>query len=105
MAKESKLDKVDLGLLKKLVGELESSLQTADSLKNAATDSNKNDYVVEMAKASGLAVGVMTEASMLVMDIQSVMQSVQGMAAGKSSTSDILEKILGPLKGGGGTSN
>lgn len=78
----SKVNKVNLDLLKKLVGELESSLNTAEGVK-----SDHNEYVVELSKAAGLAAGVMQEASFLVLDIHSMTQQ----APAKSSLLDILK--------------
>lgn len=101
MAKEYK---VNLDLLKQLVGELEASLQTADGINKSGADSSKNDYIVEMSKAAGLAAGIMTESSMLVVDIQGVIHTTSGVASGDTKSAvNYLEKILGPLKGGGST--
>jgi hypothetical protein len=100
MAKPSK---IDLELLKKLVGELEVSLQTADGIKSA-TEVNNTDYVVEMSKAAGLAAGVMQEASLLILDIHGLVYSNQGTAS-KGSTDALLDKILGPFGKGGGNTN
>lgn len=94
-------NKIDLTLLKKLVGELESSLGTADGIK--AVEGDITEYIVEMAKAAGLCAGVMQEAAMLVADVQSNVMAVQSPSPNKSS--DIFEKLLGSLKGPGGTSN
>lgn len=104
MAKEYK---VNLDLLKQLVGELEASLQTADGINKSGAESSKNDYVVELSKAAGLAAGVMTEAALVTADIQGVIYATSsgGAATGSKSAADYLEKILGPLKGGGGTTN
>ena len=92
MGKNSK--KVDLTLLKRLVGELESTLATAEGIKNDSQD--VNEYVVEMQKAAGLAAGVMTEATLLVGDIAVAVRS------GSSPEKDPLATSLGAIKGGGG---
>lgn len=92
-----KIDKVNLTLLKKLVGELEASLTTAESIKSSV-NSDVNEYIIEMSKAAGLCAGVMSEAGMLVGDVQTMVMSVQNPASAKS---DLLDKILGPLKGSG----
>ena len=92
MGKNAK--KIDLTLLKKLVGELESTLATAEGIKNDAGD--VNEYVVEMQKGAGLAAGVMTEATLLIGDIAVAVRS------GTSPDKDPLATILGALKGGGG---
>jgi hypothetical protein len=90
-------NKVDLTTLKRLVAELEATLNTADGIKTDVA-SDKVEYVVEMNKATGLAAGVMMESAMLMGDIQHFIQG-----AGAPSKADFLEKILGPLKGGGNT--
>jgi hypothetical protein len=90
--------KVDLTLVKKLIGELEASLEAADGIKTAKGD--VTDYIVELSKSAGLAAGVMQEASMLVMDVQAQAMAVQNPAPPKT---DVLEKLLGPLKGGSGS--
>jgi hypothetical protein len=89
-------EKVDLTLLKKLVGELEASLQSADNV----LENDKNTYFVEMAKAAGLAAGLMQEASLLIMDIYAVANTNQPNASQKN---DLLlnSPLLGGLKGGG----
>ncbi len=93
----AKTNKVDLTLLKKLVGELEISLQAAEEEK---VDQDHNEYVVEMSKAAGLAAGVMQESSLLIMDIHGL---IYGSTTNASTKNDLLDKILGPLKGGGTT--
>jgi hypothetical protein len=92
----SKPNKVDLTLLKKLVGELEASLTTADGIKTAEGDIT--EYIVELSKAAGLTAGVMQEAGMLIGDIQNQVMQVQNPTPSKS---DFLEKLLGGIKGGG----
>lgn len=92
MAKEAK---IDLDILKRLVGELESTLATADGIK--ADKGDLKDYIVEMSKCTGLAAGIMAEASALVGDMQ---QAVWASQAPKSKD-DALSKLLAGLKGGG----
>jgi len=95
MTKETK--SIDLTLLKRLVGELETSLQVADGIKTSV-DVDVAEYIVEMSKAAGLCAGVMSEAGMLIGDLQQATLSVQSPSADKTA---LLDKILGPLKGGG----
>ena len=90
-----KLPKIDLSLLKQLVGELEASLATAEGIKQEVSVKN-NDFVVELSKAMGLATGITVEASMLVGDIQATIQS-NGAPATKE---DGLKNLLNILKGG-----
>lgn len=102
----SKLAKIDLKLLKEFVSELERSLNSADGIRIAAGD--KNQYLIEMSKAAGLASGIMQEAILLIADIQASILAVQspGAPAAKNTTTDLIDKLLGPLKGpSGGTSN
>lgn len=89
----SKTGKIDLTLLKKFVAELENSLVVADGIRVAEGD--QQDYLVELAKASGLSFSLSQEATMLVGDIQKQMMHIQN-PAGKS---DILEKLFGSVPG------
>lgn len=89
--------KVDLTVVKRLLAELESTLATAEGI-NTDVNADKIEYVVEMNKATGLAAGLMTEAGLLMADIQ---QLIQG--AGAPSKADFLEKLLSGLKGPGNT--
>lgn len=109
---DKKATKVNLDLLKKLVNELESALTLSNNIKDSkAGDVSQymSEYVVEMSKASGLAAGVMTEASLIVTDIQALIFK----ASGGSPTLDKLDvgafdKFMGALKGsipGSGTGN
>ena len=91
--------KLDLSTLKRLVAELESITSAAEGIK---TDVNgdKVEYVVEMSKATGICAGIITESGLLMGDLYGLIQSV---SAPSTSKSDLLDKILGPLKGGGNT--
>jgi hypothetical protein len=91
-------NKIDLTLLKRLVSELESTLNTAEGIKTDV-QANKIEWVVELDKATGLAAGIMTEAGMLAGDIQHL---TQGNPA-TNKQQDLLEKIFGGLKGTGNT--
>lgn len=90
-------NKVDLTTLKRLVAELESTVAHAEDI-NTDVNSDRVEYVVEMNKATGLAAGVMTEAALLMGDLQ---QLIQG--TGSASKADFLDKLLGTLKGPGGS--
>jgi hypothetical protein len=90
--------KVDLTLLKRLVAELEASLVAVDSVKNAVKADNVEVYV-EGSKAAGLAAGIMQEASLLVMDIYTLI----GGGAAPKSKNDFIDKLMGGIKGPGGT--
>ena len=95
--------KVNLTLLKHLVSELESSLLGAEELKK--NKESKHLYVTELSKASGLAAGILTEAGMLIGDIQYLSTGVSGLAPTKGTNAALspLEKLLGGLKGSGGS--
>jgi hypothetical protein len=87
-------DKVDLGLVKKLIGELEAALSLADGI----SETDRNTYFVEMSKSVGLAAGLMQEASLLIIDIYAVANANQPDNAQKV---DLLNNPLFGLKGGG----
>lgn len=98
----AKAYKVDLTLIKKLVGELETSLATAEGMRTTSEPMDVNEYVVEMSKAIGLASGISSEASLLVADIAAVTRVNQAPAPKTDSVFDTLDKILGG-KGSGNT--
>jgi hypothetical protein len=86
---------VDLTLLKRLVAELESSLNTVEGIRTAA----KPDTVelnVEGSKAVGLTSGIMQEAGLLIVDIHNLLDGQV-----PKPPSDMLEKLMGSLKGPG----
>jgi hypothetical protein len=85
---------VDLTLLKRLVSELELSLDSADKLRGVK--GSENDWTIELNKATGLAAGTMSEAGMLAGDIQHLIAGFASPSSGKGS--DLLEKLLGGLK-------
>lgn len=71
---------VDLTLIKKLVAELESSLNVA---KLHLKDNNRNDFIIEMAKSAGVTSGIIAEAYMLVGDISKESIGVSGQPTNK----------------------
>jgi hypothetical protein len=87
--------RVDLSLLKRLVEELDKMVIATEAMAEAKGD--KNEWVLEMSKATGVAAGIMTEAGLLMGDLQSLMQ---GPSTG-ASKQDLLDKLLGGLKGPG----
>lgn len=89
--------KIDLATIKRLLAELESTIATAEGI-NTDVNADKIEYVVEMNKATGLAAGVMTEAAIVMGDLQDLIRG-----AGAPSKADFLEKLLGTLKGPGHT--
>lgn len=90
--------KVDLSLLKRLVGELDSMIAAAEGM-STDVKADKNEWVLELSKATGVAAGIMTEAGLLMGDIQHL---IAGSPAG-APKSDLLEKLFGGLKGPGNT--
>jgi hypothetical protein len=87
---------INLTLLKKFVSELENSLSAAEAVR-ASPSGDSQDYLVEMAKASGLAVSASQEATMLLGDIHAKMMQIQSPSASKNS---LLEKLFGGPPGG-----
>jgi hypothetical protein len=95
MGKDKREMKVDLTLVKRLVAELETALASADNIRANKTEENILDYVVEMSKCTGLAAGIMQEATLLMGDIQKVTNHHT------LPKEDILSSLLGAIKGGG----
>jgi hypothetical protein len=95
--------KIDLTVLKRMVEELEASLGRADEIRAKPTAENRVDWIVELNKATGLAAGVLTEAGLLMGDIQHLVAGVAGGGA-DSAKQDFIKQLLGGLKGPG-TSN
>jgi len=83
---------VDLSLLKRLVAELETTIQGAETFVGKDSDS----FLVEMNKAAGVAAGIMKESVLLINDIDHAMYP----SAPKGG--DALSQLLGNLKGQGG---
>ena len=94
--KKMDVGKVDLTVLKRLLSELESELAIADGIK---TDVNADrvEWIVSLNKATGLAAGVMSEAGLLMGDIQQLMSGSPATA----DKQDFLNRLLGGLKGPG----
>lgn len=90
--------KVDLKLLKRFISELELALEAGEKIRTEKTDKDK--YVIEMSKAMGLIAGVVTEATMLMGDLQNAMSQTGLPPLNKD---DIINRILG--KGGTGNAN
>lgn len=89
--------KVDLSVLKRLVSELEAELATADGIKTDV-NADKIERIVSLNKATGLAAGILTEAGLLMGDIQ---QLVAGGPPPGGDKQDFIDKILGGFKGPG----
>jgi hypothetical protein len=80
--------KVNLDLLKRLVSELEKSLDAADAI---SSDPDANSYVTELARASGLASVIMQESSMLVKDVYILIQQSSG--GGAPSEGEVMAEL------------
>jgi hypothetical protein len=109
--------KVDLSLLKSLVAELEASVAKADGMgDNTPTD----QYIAEMARASGLVMALSNESGLLVKDIYAVIRFASVPVGVQPTNTELeeLEKVLGGAlsglvggivpptpKGGRGSSN
>ena len=89
--------KVNLILLKKLVSELETTLDESyimrDDLDRDAMEAY-NDFVVEARKASGVASGVIAEATLLLTDINKLIQYSFPGTAQSSKDKDDLDALL-----------
>jgi hypothetical protein len=72
----AKLSRINLSLLKRLVHELEESISIAEK-KIEAAHGNHVDFAVEMLKAGGLCAGINKEASLLIGDINYLVQESQ----------------------------
>ena len=84
--------KINLELLKKLVSELDKSLQAADAIPKT----DPLDHITELARASGVAGVIMQEAHLLVKDIYALMHLYQGSSpASETDVMSELEKYLG----------
>lgn len=96
-SKKFPVGKIDLTVLKRLVSELESELTAAEGIK---TDVNADrvEWLITLNKATGLAAGVLTEAGLLMGDIQ---QLLSGAPSAGTPDKDFLNKLLGGLKGPG----
>lgn len=92
---------VNLSLLKDLVSNLETTMETYKGI-DQKTELNK--YIVELAKAAGIAAGIMQEASALVGDFHSLVRISQGIGSKKGIDMTSLEDLFG-LKGDPGDPN
>lgn len=86
---------VNLSLLKDLVSNLESTVEASKSIDQKA---DLNKYIVELAKAAGMAAGIMQEASALVGDFHALVKVSQGLGPKKAEMLS-LDDLLGAFKG------
>ena len=93
---------VDLTLLRRLVGELEAAVKSAEEFKTSIKE-DKATYIVEMSKAAGICAALMQESGLLIGDLQSLTMSAQNATALPKSLD--LDSLLGPLKGSGSNKN
>jgi hypothetical protein len=101
---------LDLSLMKKLIAELETTMTEADKLrslvetvKHEINTDIKTNCIIELNKALGLTAGILTEAGMLMGDLQHQMHGVPSGSGGPggSDKEDFMKKILGGLGGQG----
>lgn len=90
---------IDLTLLKRLLAELDASVQILSSI-STDVPSNKTEIMVEGAKAAGLAAGLMQESAAIMGDVYTFLD---GGAAASPIKNDFLDKIMGSFKGPGST--
>lgn len=103
-APTAKLILPDLTTLKKLTNELEVALvKLAELKKNSNLDNQQ--YLLELAKVSGIANGVAIEGSMLFKDCSSLI--THNLSSAPQSKSDLLDSLFGAvgIKSPTGTSN
>lgn len=93
--------KIDLSLLKEFVESMEASIAVAEDLQDSQTDQGKNVSIIELSKAAGLAAGIMQEASLLIMDMQAAVRSLQVPPPPHADKS--LNQILSPSNKGNGS--
>lgn len=77
-----------------MIAELELTLDNCEKMKSEK--GNKIDWLVDMNRAIGLTMGTITEATLLISDIQ---YTIQGNATTDLPKTDLLSKIYGGLKG------
>jgi len=104
----SKEIKADLTLLKEMVTALETQLEEAymirTSLKTDKSGEVHRQFIIEVSKSVGILSGIAGEASLLIGDLQKIMQySYQK----DSDPADVVSTILSSIKGSdpGGTRN
>lgn len=80
------MSQIDLSILKKLVTALEEQIAVSEKSKSGSAD-----YITELSKASGIALGIVQEATLLAGDLQTLSRKASAPAP------DFLDKILGKL--------
>jgi hypothetical protein len=108
----SKEVKADLTLLKEMVTVLETQLEEAymirNSFKNDKSGEVHRQFIIEVSKSVGILSGIAGEASLLIGDLQKIMQySYQNPYQKDSDSADVVSTILSSIKGSdtGGTRN
>jgi len=90
--------KIDLSLLKKMLIELELQLNSAyvirDELNVKQSDDKFQKYIIELSKAIGIISGMAQESSLLIGDIQKLVQ----MSSPVPDAPNEFESILSALK-------
>jgi len=89
--------KVDLTLLRKLVGELESAINSVQEMPSADKKEELHRFVIDLSRASGLAAGVAQEATALVKDMYQLVTFAQ--TAPSDYGDKLMTDILGSFSG------
>jgi hypothetical protein len=100
--------KIDTSLLRQLADELDAALTISQDIKQSGKPDKDTvkKFIVEMAKAAGLAGGVAQEATALIMDINQEVRAVQSPPPDYDSLKELLGlKAPGGYGGGGGSFN
>jgi len=92
----TKVQKVDLTLIKKLVNELEMAMETADNSKESGTTKHPHERIVDLSKAAGIATSMAMECSYLSLDIQALIKDIQMTPGSKDDVSKLLSNLLKP---------
>ena len=101
--------KADLTLMHKLVAELEKQLDDSYKLRDTIKETKDQEtyfkYVIEISKAVGILSGISQEASLLIGDMQKLIQ-IASQPNDMEDPTSMLQSILSPLgKGKGGGRN
>lgn len=98
------MSKINLSLLKDYVVALESSVSFVKDPKSSLTEQEKNALIIELSRAAGIAAGIMQEASLLILDIQSIGRLLQ-IPSSEQVADKFLGKVPPPNKGNGNSGN
>lgn len=89
---------IDLTLLKRLVSEFENAIASTAKMEENE-DLARNDYIVELSKIIGYTSGLVTEATLLMGDVQSLIKAASAGASTASSIEKLLKEVIKPSNG------